>query len=574
MSKQAKSEENIESTLKLTRGAYALPGTTSHYHTGSWRIQRPVHKHLNAPCHAACPAGEDPQAYQALLDEGKPREAWEKLVSANPIPAITGRVCPHPCEAGCNRGQYDQPLAIHSVERFLGDQAIANNWAYPVSQVPANAPEVAIVGAGPAGLSTAYHLLEQGIRVTLFDEAAEAGGTLFALPDNRLPRDVVRNETARLLATGIHFKASHKLGRDIYLQDLQTQFSAVFLAPGTMKSSEWNVDGVVPDDLHQGLHLLKEWSDVGKLPTMKSAAVIGGGNTAIDIARILNRNGVDTHIVIHSSLPDPEHPTAEDMRAIPREITQALEEGVQIHHHHGVKRLILRGEKLTGIEIVRMRKLPDENGRLQRVAVEGTESILHVDQVIPAIGQVVDNEGFESLLAGNKHFRGDPYGRLKDKTGLYAGGDAIEGNSGTVTEAVGNGRIAAQAIVADLNKQTLATHNQTPAITFSQLNMAYFEPASRVEQKILAVTERTGEKEIESGLSAQQAAQEARRCLACGSCLRCDNCWTLCPDSAVLKTDELATDGSFYVFDYDFCKGCGLCAVECPSGYISIIAEE
>ncbi|HHJ34649.1 MAG TPA: FAD-dependent oxidoreductase [Gammaproteobacteria bacterium] len=563
-----------KSTLKLTRGCYAGPGTTIGYKTGSWRIQRPEHNHRPAPCHAACPAGEDPQAYLALLDEGKPREAWESLVSVNPMPAITGRVCPHPCESGCNRGEYDDPLAIHSIERFLGDEAIAKNWAYPVTDVPTDAARVAVIGAGPAGLSAAYHLHRQGLQVTVFDEHSEAGGTLFTIPDYRLPSDIVRKEITRLLDTGIDFKASHKLGRDHDLEDLQQEYSAIFLAPGVMKSSDWNVDGVTPRDLHQGLHLLKQWSDVGSLPEMKSAAVIGGGNTAIDIARLLRRNGVDTHIVIHSNLPDPAHPTAEDMRAIPREIEQALEEGVQIHDHHGVKRLILRGEKLTGIEIVRMRKLPDEQGRLHRVAFEGTESILHVDQVIPAIGQVIDAEGMQSLLDGSRHFKVNEYGLLNDKQPtLYAGGDAIEGNGGTVTEAVGNGRVAALAMAATLREQTLPTLDKSEAIAFKNLNMEYFEPANRAEQAILPVAERIDEAEIERGLSSQQAEHEASRCFACGNCLRCDNCWTLCPDSAVLKTDETLDDGSHYVFDYDFCKGCGLCAVECPTGYISIVGE-
>jgi NADPH-dependent glutamate synthase beta subunit-like oxidoreductase/ferredoxin len=560
-------------TIKLTRGSYARSGTTLAYKTGTWRTQRPEHRHRSAPCHTTCPAGEDPQAWLALLDEGKPREAWELLVSVNPMPAIIGRVCPHPCEAGCNRGQYDEPLAIHSVERWLGDEAIAKDWAYPVTAPPANAPHIAVMGAGPAGLTAAYHLIRQGLQVTVFDRLAEAGGTLFTIPDYRLPREIVRAELGRLLATGITFKPNHELGRDLHLHELQQDYAAVFLAPGAMKSTDWNVDGVTPTDLHEGLYLLKRWSDVASLPEMKSAAVIGGGNTAIDIARILKRNGVDTHIVIHSSLPDPDNPADDDMRAIPREIQQALEEGVRIHDHHGVKRLILRGEKLSGIEIVRMRKLPDDKGRLHRVAFEGTESILHVDQVIPAIGQKVDPAGMEKLLTGRSYFKVNERGQLAGHGLLYAGGDAIEGNGGTVTEAIGNGRVAAEAIAAALRQEQLPAMNTPEPISFDSLNMEYFEPAKREEQDILPVAERVGEAEIERGLSAQQASHEARRCFACGSCLRCDNCWTLCPDSAVLKTQEAASDGSFYIFDYDYCKGCGLCAVECPTGYIAIVSE-
>jgi len=557
-------------TTKLTRGGFAYPGTTSAYKTGTWRIQRPEHDHQRAPCHAVCPAGEDPQAYIALLDQGKKRKAWEEIVSVNPFPAITGRVCPHPCEYGCNRGAYDDALAIHSIERFLGDRAIEKNWEYPVSKPAADAPRVAVVGAGPAGLSAAWHCLRHGLRVTIYDEVSEAGGTLFTIPDNRLPRSVVRSEIERLLATGIEFKPNHKLGRDFYIIDLQQEYDAVFLAPGIMKSREWDIDGVTPDDLHEGLHLLKQWSDVGSLPEMKSAAIIGGGNTAIDIARVLNRNGVETHIVIHSSLPDPANPSEDDMRAIPREIQQALEEGVQIHDRHGIKRLILRGEKMTGIEIVRMRKLRNEKGRLHRVAFEGTESIMHVDQVIPAIGQVINPDGMEKLLKGSNYFKVNERGLIAGSDNIFAGGDAIEGNGGTVTEAGGNGRVSAEAIVAKLKQQTLPEFITSTATPFESLNMEYFEHAPRAEQAILPVEQRVDEIEIESGLTEQQAAEEAHRCFACGNCLTCDNCWTLCPDSAVLKTSEVALDGSFYVFDYDYCKGCGLCAMECPSGYIQM----
>lgn len=560
-------------TIKLTRGSYALPGTSVNYHTGTWRIQQPQHQHRPAPCHFACPAGEDAQAWLALLDEGHAELAWQELVRVNPLPAITGRVCPHPCESSCNRQHYDEAIAIHSVERYLGDLAIQGKWQYPVASLASNAYRVAIVGAGPAGLSAAWQLQQNGIKACIFEEAAEAGGTLFTIPDYRLPRDVVRAEIKRLLETGIEFRGNHRLGRDMTVEDLQSGFDAVFLAPGAMQSSEWNVDGTTPNDLHQGLHLLQQWSDVDSLPQMKSAAVIGGGNTAIDVARILRRNGVETHIVIHSTLPDPTNPSPEDMRAIPREINQALEEGVQIHDKHGVKRLILRGEKLTGIEIVRMRKLPDDNGRLHRVAFEGTESILNVDQVIPAIGQMVDAEGMEKLLDGARYFSVDSDGLVKGCDIVYAGGDAIEGNGGTVTEAVGNGRRSALAICARLLDTIVPVSNAGEPVGFDQLNMAYYQQSARAEQAILPVQERLGETEIEAGLDNKQAAHEARRCLACGNCLRCDNCWTLCPDSAVLKSEKATADNSYYLFDYDYCKGCGLCAEECPTAYIAMRPE-
>ena len=251
-------------TTTLTRGAYARAGSSIELNTGDWRTQRPVHLHSDAPCHSACPAGENPQAWLARVAEGNPRAAWESLVSANPLPAITGRVCHHPCEPACNRGSFDEPIAIHGVERFLGDCAIAQGWNYPVTQPEAGAAEVAVVGGGPAGLSCAYHLLRRGYRVRLFEARAQAGGMLrMALPPYRLPRDVLDREVERLIEAGIRFVPNHRLGREMSLEELRGDFGAVFLAPGTERGRTWNVDGVVPHDLRSGLDLLMEWLSIG-----------------------------------------------------------------------------------------------------------------------------------------------------------------------------------------------------------------------------------------------------------------------------------------------------------------------
>lgn len=556
----------------LTRAGYAKPGTSLNFKTGTWRVQKPLHKHSAAPCHAVCPAGEDAQAYIAHVQAGHLKQAWETLVAVNPMPAVTGRVCPHPCEYACNRGEFDEPIAIHAIERFLGDEALANNWAYPVSAPAADAPQVAIVGAGPGGIAAAYHLLRLGYRSVIFDDHSEAGGTLrTALPPYRLPRSVLDAELGRILALpGIEFRPGHRLGRDFMLNDLQDQYAAVFLAPGAQHSAEWSVDGVVPANLKSGLELLREWIDVGKVPTPRSVAVVGAGNTAVDIARVMKRAGVaEVHIISHKPIPGPGIPPSEAMPAIPREVKEALEEGIIIHEYRGIRRLILRGEQVVGLELVRMKKLMQPSGRLKRVAFEGTETVLNVDQVVPAIGQKVDDDGLESIMGGKSYLQVDDWGRLLSHPTVLAGGDASN-DLGILAAAVGDGRRAAQAIHAKLQTQALPELAQTDAVGIEALNLNYYEPGKRVEEPALAPDERSGEEEITATLPGPQIRKEAGRCFSCGNCLACDNCWTLCPDSAVLKTTELATDGSHYVFDYDYCKGCGLCAEECPCGYIEM----
>lgn len=557
-----------------TRGGFAYPGTSLQFKTGTWRVQKPVHNPVIAPCHSICPAGENPQAYIALMDEGHIREAWETLVSVNPIPAITGRVCHHPCENACNRGEYDDPLAIHSIERYLGDQALKENWHYPVTTPSPSAARIAVVGAGPAGLSAAYHLIRQGYNVTLFSALSEAGGTLHAIPGYRLPRHIITEEVESLLTIGIDYRPSQRLGRDMHLNELQDEYSAVFLAMGTQSSREWSVAGVIPRDLHVGLNLLKEWMAVGSVPDANSVAIVGGGNTAVDLARILRRNGIpDVHIITHKSLPGPNVTPQDSMPAIAREVEQALEEGVIIHEHRGIHRLILRGERVVGVEMVHMKKMQDAQGNMKRVAFEGTETVLHVDQVIPAIGQVVTPTGIESLLHGESYLQVDANGHITGHVGLFAGGDACSNSSNSVTAAVGDGRRAANAIVNFLKGIPQQDPSTTTMLGYSQLNLNYFEPAPRNNPAILPLEQRVCEEEIESGLSSSQVHSEVRRCFSCGSCMACDNCWVLCPDSAVLKTTETASDGSHYIFDYDYCKGCGLCANECPCGYITMTED-
>ena len=554
----------------LTRGGYALPGTSTDFKTGTWRTSTPRHQHWAAPCHSACPAGEDAQAYIAQVQENHPREAWETIVAVNPLPSVTGRVCPHPCEQACNRGHFDKPLAIHSIERFLGDEARRQGWTYPVDPGRGAGAAVAVVGAGPAGLSAAYHLRRRGYQVTLFDALPEAGGLLrSAIPINRLPRDVLDDDIARILGLGIEFRGRTRLGVDVHIDELRSDYRALFLAPGTAKAKAWSVDGAVPTDHRTALELLQEWIAVGSLPTPQSVILHGGGNTAIDLCRAMKRAGVkEVHLVTASGLPGADTEQDDIINIVPRELDQAIEEGIILHPHRTIQRLLFRGSKVVGVEMVALRKLLTKGGRTGRIAFEGTETLLHADMVIPAIGESVDSTGFSTLLGGKDYFRpGNSFGRLDHTPGVFVGGDA-RGDRGTVSAAIGDGRLAAIAIDTYIRQGGDPEENGRPTIGFEHINLNYFEPTLRVEEPVLPVAERTDTAEIDGPLSGAAISREAARCFSCGNCLACDNCWTFCPDNAVIKTTALAKDGSHYVFDYEYCKGCGICASECPCGYI------
>ncbi len=558
----------------LTRGSFATAGSSLDFNTGCWRVSRPQHRSRMAPCAFACPAGESPREYLADVADGDPRAAWEKLVAANPLPAITGRVCHHPCEAGCNRGRYDEPIAIHSVERFLGDRAIEENWSYPIQPPGAGPAEIAIVGAGPAGVSAAYHLLRRGFRATVFDSQPEAGGLLrSALPPYRLPRAVLDRELERVFATGIAFQPETRVGRDVSLSELRQDFRAVFLAPGAGRARSWTADGVAPGDPRRGLDLLKEWISIGDISAHGRIAIVGGGNTAIDLARVMKLSGAaEVHVITFQAMPGEGATPPDVMSAVAREIRQALEEGVVIHDHRGIRRLIMRGDTVVGAEMVHMKELEGPGGTPRLVSFEGTETVLKLDQVIAAVGQDVDAAGFESILGRDAFFSPDYWGRLAGHAEVFAGGDA-RGGGGTVSRAIGDGRRAALAIEAYLEATAPAPETTGPPLAYGELNLSYFDHARRAEAPILEAGNRSLTAEIEGSIAHDGAHAEATRCFSCGECMACDNCWTLCPDNAVLKAEQPGTRKWRYVFDYDHCKGCGICAHECPVGYVAMVDE-
>ncbi|MCL5284376.1 MAG: FAD-dependent oxidoreductase [Nitrospirae bacterium] len=566
--------EHAGSGLRVTPGGFAWPNTSLDNHTRSWRLERPLYETVPAPCHGACPALEEIPVYLSHLALGRLREAWEALVLANPLPAVTGRVCPHPCESSCHRGSYDSALSIHSAERFLGDTALREGWDYPGLPGERREESVAVVGAGPAGLSCAYHLRRQGYRVTLFEALPEAGGTCRVIPDYRLPSEIISREVERLLGVGIDFRPETRLGRDISLEELESGFSAVYLAPGRQKNRPYSVDHAVPADLRHGLDLLREFRNVGSLPRWERVVIAGGGNTAVDLARTLLRTGSrEVHIVTDEELPGAEGESGRGiMPAIGREVAMALEEGVRIHTGRRIRRLLLRNDRVVGCELVHALKEFEQQGPVHR-AFSGTETILEVEAVIPAVGQEVDPEGIGRLFHDRSVLSILPTGQVEGEGRIFAGGDAAPGG-GLVSQAVGSGHRGARMIDAMLRKKEFPVAAPPSPIPFSGLNMAYFDHRSAYRPEELSPEVRTGFSEIERTAPLDLIRQEADRCFSCGHCLECDNCWTLCPDGAVLRTAGISALPVPYVFDYDYCKGCGLCVRECPSGHIRMVPEE
>jgi 2-oxoacid:acceptor oxidoreductase delta subunit (pyruvate/2-ketoisovalerate family) len=483
--------------------------------TGSWRTERPVYLDRMPPCNDACPAGENIQEWLAHAEEGDYEAAWRRIMVDNPFPAVMGRVCYRPCETACNRATLDEPVGINSVERFLGDEAIKQGWSVAVEAAPTG-KRVLIVGAGPSGLSAAYHLARFGHEVTVRDDSPDAGGMMrYGIPSYRLPRDVVDAEIRRIADLGVRLE----LGRAVTDLDSELDaFDAVFLAVGAHIGRRADIPAGDSARIVDAVSMLAGL-EKGERPLLgRRVAVYGGGNTAMDVARTARRLGAADAVVVYRR-------TRERMPAHDIEVQEALEEGVRMRW---LSTIVYAGDDRVRIEKMRL------------------------DEVTVADGVVqVDS----AMMTG--------------RAGLFAGGDMVPGER-TVTVAVGHGKQAARNIDAWL-RGTAYTHPDRPELaTYERLNTWYYSDAPATVRPQLDVARRiTTFDEVTAGLTAETALFEARRCLSCGNCLECDNCFGVCPDNAVIKLGP----GKLYEIDLDFCKGCGLCAAECPSGAITMVRE-
>jgi NADPH-dependent glutamate synthase beta subunit-like oxidoreductase len=528
-------------------------GSSRANHTGAWRTSRPAFVDRLPPCNNACPAGENIQNWLFHAESGDYENAWRALTQDNPLPAVMGRVCYHPCESACNRAQLDSAVGVNSVERFLGDEAIKQGWRFTLPAADSG-KRVLVVGAGPSGLSAAYHLRRLGHAVEIHEAGPLAGGMMrFGIPKYRLPRDVLDAEIARILDLGVTLSLNVKV-TNIVESMIMHGFDAAFLAVGAHIAKRAYIPAGEAAKILDAVQVLRSMEGQDKPLLGRKVVVYGGGNTAIDVARTAKRLGATEAIIVYRR-------TRDRMPAHDFELEEALEEGVMMKWLSTIKRID------EGILIVEKMEL-DENGFPQPT---GAFEMLEADSLVLALGQDVDLTLLNGVLGleikdgvvqvGSDMMTGYP--------GIFAGGDMVPAER-TVTVAIGHGKKAARHIDAWLQGGSYAAPQKHELATFDRLNTWYYTDAPPTMRPLLEMARRTSTfDEVQGGLDATNVVYEARRCLSCGNCFECDNCYGICPDNAVIKLGP----GSRFNFNYDYCKGCALCAAECPCGAINMVPE-
>ena len=529
-------------------------GSSLANHTGSWRNSRPVYLDRLPPCNNQCPAGENIQAWLFHAESGNYEQAWRTLVEDNPFPAIMGRVCYHTCEGACNRGKLDAPVGINSVEHFLGDQAIAQGWKFAPVAAPSG-KKVLVVGAGPSGLSAAYHLARLGHAVTVQEAGPLPGGMMrFGIPQYRLPRQVLDAEVQRIVDMGVCIEYGVKVSNVLESQK-QGGFDAVFLAVGAHIAKRAYIPAGDSAKVLDAVAVLRSMEGEDKPMLGRKVVVYGGGNTAIDVARTAKRLGATEAIIVYRR-------NREKMPAHDFEVEEALQEGVLIKWLSTIKQA---GESSITVEKMAL----DEKGFPQPT---GEFETLEADSVVLALGQDVDLsliEGVPGLAVEDGVVKVDA-NMMTGHAGIFAGGDMVPADR-NVTVAVGHGKKAARNIDAWLTGSAYVPAEKHELASFDKLNTWYYSDAPKTMRPMLDILRRKSTfEEVQGGLDETNALFEARRCLSCGNCFECDNCYGVCPDNAVIKHGP----GKRFDINYDYCKGCGICVAECPSGSIKMVPED
>ena len=522
--------------------------------TGALRSRRPIYMDYLPPCNNACPAGEDIQAWLDLAQAGEYHAAWQTLIENNPFPAIHGRVCYHPCETACNRTQTDKEVSIHAVERFLGDMAMEQGWK-PEFTARSDGKRILVVGGGPSGLSAAYHLIRLGHEVEIYEAGPVMGGMIhFGIPAYRMPRAELNQEIQRVADIGAKFHLDRRV-EDLKAEMIAGNFDAAFVAVGAHISKKIEIPAREAKGFMDAVSFLKSVENGEDVQLGRRVAIYGGGNTAMDAARVAKRMGVEEAMIIYRR--DRENMAAHDFEA-----AEALEEGVKINWLRTIKEV--DGSTIE-VEIMEL----GEDGRPHPT---GKFEKLEADSLIMAVGQDTDT-GFLDQVDGIE-FQTDGTvivgeNMMTGADGIFAGGDMVPSDR-SVTIATGHGKKAARYISAWLHNETYLPHPKHPIVDHEKLQLWYRTNAPMTQQDHLPLAERIeGFDEILQGFSEKEANYEAKRCLSCGNCFECDGCYGSCPEGAIIKLGP----GKKYRFNYELCTGCAVCQEQCPCHAIEMIPE-
>ncbi len=521
--------------------------------TGPKRLRRPVFMDFMPPCNSACPAGENIQAWMAHAQSGNYFEAFQTLVEDNPFPAVMGRVCVKPCETGCNRMHIDTSVSIHAVERYIGDEALKQNWPIQFSAKPTG-KRVMVVGAGPGGLSAAYHLTRMGHTVEIFEGSDTAGGLLSSgVPGYRLPKEILNAEIDRIIKMGIRIHLNHKI-EDVLKQKEQGDFDAVYLSIGAelIKKENFQHDDSVY--ISDAFSFFREMKKDPSPYQGKKVVVYGGGKLALYLSRIIKRFGSEVSVYF-----------AGDKKMMPAydyETEDALAEGVQIN-------------LLKSITKVEDNKITLETMKVEKGKAIGTNTFETIDADVLIIANRQESDSaflraLSDILINDDGTVKIDAQRMTAHEGIFAGGDMLPAENRSSTISIGHGKKAARSIDGYLKQQPYVKPEKHPTASYKKLHMWYKTDAPQKEQdKLAPLIAIQSFDEVIAGLSEPEARFEAQRCLSCGNCFECDGCFGACPEDAIIKLGK----GNRYKFNYDACTGCGVCYEQCPCHAIEMIPE-
>lgn len=521
--------------------------------TGPQRFRRPVYVDFMPPCNSACPAGENIQAWMAHAQAGNYFEAFQTIMEENPFPAIMGRVCVKPCETGCNRNHIDETVNIHAVERYIGDEAIRHHWQINY-KARLTGKRILVVGAGPGGLSAAYHLARMGHTVEVFEAGGHPGGLLWTgVPDYRLPKEILDAEIDRLVRMGVNIRLNYKV-QDVLMEKEAGNFDAVYLSIGAQLIHQEDFPQDESIYITDAFSFFNEIRETSSPYIQKKVVVYGGGKLALYLSRIIKRFGSEAAVYFPGD--------KKMMPAYDYETEDALAEGVEVQLMRRISKI---ENKTITLEILKLEK--------GKAVDTGEFEIINADVLIVANKQESDAAFLRAIPAIKVNDDGTvviDVQRMTGHEGIFAGGDMLPGENRSSTIAIGHGKKAAKYMDGFLSKQAYQKPDKHPTAGFRKLHMWYKTDAPQKEQDKLAPAEAVKSfEEVIAGLTEPEAKFEAQRCLSCGNCFECDGCFGACPEQAIIKLGK----GNRYKFNYNACTGCAVCYEQCPCHAIEMIPE-